>query len=94
MNPDWVGWAASMVLMATLIRQIATVARDPDAGGVSRWLFIGQCVASCGFIAYSVLVGNLVFIVTNSCILLTAIAGQWVVTRRKRAAKHDSMPVT
>lgn len=84
MNADWVGWGASAILLATLIRQIITTARDPDASGVSRWLFVGQCAASCGFIAYSVLVGNLVFIVTNSCILLTAFVGQWVVSRRKK----------
>ena len=83
MNPDLVGWIASAVLLATLIRQTITTARDPDASGVSRWLFLGQCVASAGFVAYSVMVDNRVFIVTNSAILVTAVVGQCIVARRR-----------
>lgn len=83
MNPDVIGWLASIVLLATLIRQVVTMARDPEAKGVSRWLFIGQCVASVGFVAYSAMVGNKVFVVTNVAILITAIVGQCIVARRK-----------
>ena len=83
MNPDVIGWVASGVLLATLIRQIVTAASDPDAKGVSRWLFAGQCVASLGFVVYSVMVDNLVFVVTNGAILLTAVVGQFIVSRRK-----------
>ena len=81
---DLIGWAASLVLLATLIRQIVKQARDKDAEGVSTWLFVGQATASVLFIVYSVLVGNRVFIVTNSCILLTALVGQWISWRKKR----------
>ncbi|MET3931666.1 MtN3 and saliva related transmembrane protein [Lysobacter sp. OAE881] len=83
MNPDVIGWLASIVLLATLIRQVVTMARDPEAKGVSRWLFIGQCVASVGFVAYSAMVGNKVFVATNVAILITAIVGQCIVARRK-----------
>jgi len=83
MNPDVIGWLASAVLLATLVRQIMTMARDENAQGVSRWLFIGQCAASVGFIAYSAMVGNLVFVATNVAILMTAIVGQCIVARRK-----------
>ena len=83
MNPDVIGWLASIVLLATLIRQVVTMARDPEAKGVSRWLFIGQCVASVGFVAYSAMVGNKVFVATNVAILITAIVGQCIVVRRK-----------
>jgi uncharacterized protein with PQ loop repeat len=83
MNPDVIGWLASAVLLATLIRQIVTTASDPDAKGVSRWLFAGQCVASLGFVVYSVMVDNLVFVATNVAILLTAVVGQVIVSRRK-----------
>lgn len=83
MGPELVGWAASAILLATLIRQIATQVRDDSAQGVSRWLFVGQIAASTGFVAYSALVGDWVFIVTNICILITAVVGQ-VVTWRKR----------
>jgi hypothetical protein len=92
MSPDIVGWTALAILLATLVRQIAAQMRDPDARGVSRWLFIGQSAASIGFIVYSVMVDNLVFIVTNSCILLTAVVGQATLwwrrseQRKKRAS--------
>lgn len=76
MNPDIIGWTASIILLATLVRQIAKQAREGSGTGVSKWLFIGQSTASLGFIVYSVLVDNWVFIVTNTCILATAIAGQ------------------
>ena len=75
MSPDLIGWAASAILLATLVRQIRKQVAEGGAG-VSRWLFIGQSLASVGFIAYSVMLGNWVFIVTNTCILIIAIAGQ------------------
>lgn len=84
MTADMVGWMASVVLIATLIRQIVTQARDRSARGVSRWLFAGQIVSSIGFIVYSVLVGSLVFVVTNSCILATAIVGEVITARNQR----------
>ena len=84
--PDAVGWAASAVLLATLARQTWRQWKDPDPRGVSHWLFIGQIAASSGFVAYSWLVGNWVFIVTNALILATAIVGQLVDRRARRLA--------
>jgi hypothetical protein len=43
--------------------------------------------ASVGFIVYSAMLDNWVFIVTNSLILLTAVVGQ-VVMWRKRSRTH------
>ena len=85
-GPDLVGWSASAILIATLARQILTQWRDPHPTGVSHWLFLGQSAASVGFIAYSWLLHNWVFIVTNGLILLTAIAGQLVFWRKRRSA--------
>lgn len=86
MNPDIVGWAASAILLATLGRQIYTQSKDPNATGVSHWLFAGQILASIGFVTYSALLGNWVFIVTNSLILLTAVVGQLVMWHKRRDA--------
>ena len=86
MNPDIVGWTASAILLATLTRQIVTQWRDKDAKGVSRWLFAGQMAASVGFIVYSWMLDNWVFIVTNSLILLTAVIGQVMLLMRRRQA--------
>ena len=84
MNPDWIGWTASAILLATLVRQIAKQYRSSGQDAVSIWLFLGQATASALFVVYSVLVENRVFIVTNSCLLLTALVGQWLTWRRRR----------
>lgn len=86
MQPEVIGWAASALLLVTLSQQIWKQAHADDVRGVSKWLFLGQSLSSLGFVAYSVLVGDWVFIVTNSCILLTAVVGQVVIWRRRRRA--------
>ncbi|MET0581624.1 MAG: hypothetical protein ABWZ08_06605 [Pseudoxanthomonas sp.] len=84
MSPDMIGWAASLMLVATLVRQIYTQAKDDSAKGVSHWLFAGQMASSVGFIAYSWMLHNWVFIVTNSVILATAVVGQVVMMRKNK----------
>ncbi|HYM85398.1 MAG TPA: hypothetical protein VET30_01550 [Pseudoxanthomonas sp.] len=84
MSPDLIGWLASAILIATLSRQIWTQAQDKSARGVSHWLFAGQIASSLGFVAYSWMLENWVFLVTNGVILITAVVGQ-VVMSRKRA---------
>lgn len=83
MSADLIGWAASCILLLTLSWQIYREAKDTSARGVSRWLFAGQIASSLGFIAYSWLLHNGVFIVTNGAILLTAVIGQVVVARKQ-----------
>lgn len=83
---DLLGWAATLILVATLWRQIWKQWRAQDAAGVSGWLFIGQMTASLLFILYSVLLESWVFVVTNSLILLTAIAG-FCMARVKRRGR-------
>ncbi len=81
---DTIGWIASALLILTLLHQIRTQLRSRDTRAVSPWLFAGQSAASIGFICYSALLGNLVFIVTNSLILATAVLGQGVLWWRNR----------
>ena len=84
---DFIGWLASAILLATLIRQIVKQAGNKNGenekDSVSNWLFIGQATASTLFVIYSVLVNNWVFIVTNSCLLVTALVGQWITAKRR-----------
>ena len=87
---DWLGWGASAILLATLLRQVYVQWRERSTDGVSSWLFVGQITASVGFVAYSWLVDNRVFVVTNSAILLTAILGQFIYRRNVRLA--DAAP--
>lgn len=87
---DWVGWAATAVLMATLIRQIRKQWIADSVESVSVWLFVGQIAASVLFIIYSAMVSNPVFVVTNILILGTAVVGQvlTVIKRRRQDAAH------
>ena len=88
MNPvDAVGWAASLVLFLTLGRQVWVQWRERSTEGVSGWLFVGQMTASVGFVIYSVLVDNPVFVATNCFILLIAIAGQCVYRYNRRRGR-------
>jgi uncharacterized protein with PQ loop repeat len=80
---ELVGWLSSAILLLTLSRQVAKQWREGTSEGVSRWLFVGQTAASAGFTAYSLLVRNWVFVVTNTLILANAIAGALIVRRQR-----------
>lgn len=79
-----IGWTAAAILLLTVGRQVYTQWRTGTAQGVSKWLFVGQIAASVGFVAYSALVGNAVFVLTNSFMLLTACVGQAIYARNRR----------
>jgi MtN3 and saliva related transmembrane protein len=81
---DWIGWFSSAILLATLLRQIYTQWRERTVRGVSRWLFIGQLAASTGFLIYSFLLGNWVFVVTNAALLATAVLGEVMYVRNAK----------
>ena len=85
---DVIGWGASAILLATLVRQIFKQYTE-GAEGVSHWLFIGQLCASIGFTIYSWMLGNGVFVFTNSVLLLTAVIGQLIYRRNKRIAERE-----
>jgi MtN3 and saliva related transmembrane protein len=81
---DVIGWASAMILLLTLGRQAWLQWRERRTRGVSRWLFAGQIAASSGFVVYSWLLSNWVFVVTNALILLTAVAGEGIYLRNRR----------
>ena len=90
MLTDMVGWLSALILILTISRQVYTQWRTKRTEGVSRWLFIGQVAASAGFVVYSVLVENWVFVVANSCMLLTALAGQCIYMLNKLIAVSNA----
>ena len=83
-----VGWTSTLVLIATLASQIVIQWKTREVSSVSPWLFAGQCLASIGFLIYSVLSENTVFIVSNSLILATAIVGEFVRRDINRRQHH------
>lgn len=87
---DLVGWSASLVLFLTLGRQVYVQWRERSTQGVSHWLFIGQITASTGFVAYSILVDNPVFIATNAFILAVALLGQYVYRVNARREEREA----
>ena len=79
-----VGWGSSAVLVATIARQVVKQWRAGTSEGVSVWLFAGQLAASAGFTLYSVLVRDWVFVVTNSLMIVNALAGYAITMVQKR----------
>ena len=90
---DLIGWASSLILLATIGFQVRKQWVEPPGRTVSKWLFIGQTAASLGFTIYSALLENWVFTVTNSLLLLSAIAGIVITVSRRRAAAKQNTPV-
>jgi MtN3 and saliva related transmembrane protein len=83
---EWIGWASSGVLLITLMRQVYTQWRTHSDAGVSGWLFAGQVAASVGFVTYSALLHNWVYICSNVAILATAVVGELIYLKNKK--KH------
>lgn len=79
-----IGWASSAILVLTIVKQIHKQWQEKTSVGVSKWLFIGQSMASGGFLLYSWLVRNWVFVVTNLLTLLSAFAGLAIVRYHRR----------
>ena len=75
---EMIGWASSGILLATLIAQIHKQWKLNTRKGVSKWLFVGQLATSIGFVIYSIGTGNLVFIITNSFLAVSAVIGIYI----------------
>jgi uncharacterized protein with PQ loop repeat len=83
---ELIGWASSVILVLTIAKQIHKQWQAGTSEGVSKWLFIGQLAASAGFTVYSFLIHSWVFVVTNSLMVMNALAGWWITMRQKRRA--------
>lgn len=83
MTTDLIGWASALILLLTVTLQVWKQWRSQTTAGVSPWLFAGQISASLGFVIYSFAVDNLVFVLTNSLLLLAAIVGQYLYVRNR-----------
>lgn len=88
MMTEIVGWISAAILASTISRQVYTQWRTKSVAGVSKWLFIGQLSASLGFTIYSYLVDNMVFVITNFFMFMTAVVGQFIYMHNKRREKR------
>lgn len=91
---DLIGWFSAAVLVLTIGRQVWTQWRTRSSQGLSKWLFVGQVVASTGFVVYSFLVGNWVFVATNLVMLLIALVGQGLYLHNRRRASRSRTSVS
>ena len=82
-----VGWASSAVLVLTLAAQVRRQWSAGTSRGVSPWLFVGQLAASAGFLAYSLSLGEPVFVATNALLLVAALAGLAILLRHRRRGR-------
>ncbi len=83
-----IGWISSFVLVLTIGRQVLKQYKEGKSEGVSKWLFVGQMTASGGFLLYSWLVKNWVFVATNAVMVLNGLAGYMIVRHHRRRAER------
>lgn len=79
-----IGWISSAILVVTIGKQVFKQWNDDTSKGVSTWLFIGQLAASIGFLIYSMLVRNWVFVVTNALMVVNGLLGYAITARHRR----------
>lgn len=92
MDPRIIGWFSAAVLVVTVARQVWQQWDSATSRGVSSWLFLGQFVASTGMLIYSLHLGDLVFVVTNALMMITAIAGVIILVIHRRREGGGSRP--
>lgn len=79
-----IGWASSLILLTTLVKQVYKQWQEGTSDGISKWLFIGQLAASTGFTVYSYLVGSWVFMFTNGLLTINNVIGIYLYYRFKK----------
>ena len=89
MITEALGWTSSLILLATLIKQVHKQWKSKTSEGISKWLFVGQLAASVGFTIYSYSTGNWVFIVTNGILTINNVIGIYLYYRYLDDDKKD-----
>jgi len=90
LKSEILGWLSSLILLATIAKQIHKQWQQRTSAGVSRWLFIGQLTASTGFAVYSYLIHSWVFVVTNSMMACAAGIGLVIHFKSRAATPAES----
>ena len=86
---DLIGWVSTAILVMTVGRQAYDQWKQGSTAGLSKWLFVGQLAASTGFVIYSGLLQNYVFVVSNIFLLIIAGAGQTLYLRNRRRERRE-----
>lgn len=73
------GWISSLIIIVTMGKQIYKQWQEGASRGVSKWLYIGRLTAAAGFLIYSILIWNTVFLVVNAVMVLNGALGLGIV---------------
>ena len=79
-----IGFASSFILLMTVGKQVYKQWSDGTSEGVSKYLFIGQITASIGFLIYSIMKNDMVFIITNGLMVLNSLVGIAILWHHRR----------
>ncbi len=85
---EWIGWISSLILVATLLKQVHKQWTEHNAEGVSIWLYVGQISSQTGFIIYSYLLKNWVFMFTNAVLLIVSMLGLYSLNKFRTKNLH------
>lgn len=89
-----IGFASSFILLLTVSKQVYKQWSDGTSEGVSKYLFIGQITASIGFLTYSIMKNDMVFIVTNGLMVVNSLVGIAILWHHRRRERKTPVPKT
>lgn len=87
---DLIGWAASIVLLVTVVAQIVKQWKSRSSQGVSAWLFVGEIVSALLFLWYAVTIHNAVYVTTNTLMVVASSAGLGILAWHRRRGRVTS----
>jgi MtN3 and saliva related transmembrane protein len=89
-----IGFISSFILLLTIGKQVYKQWKEGTSEGVSKWLFLGQITASIGFLIYSLMKQDLVFIITNAVMVVNSLVGIAILFyhRRREQSQQQGEP--
>lgn len=88
---DILGWAATVILLLTILAQIRKQIKTRSGEGVSNFLFIGQFIASFGLAIYSYNLENWTFTFLNAVMLILNCIGFYFTHKFKKEQGEASI---
>lgn len=84
-----IGFASSFILLLTIGKQVYKQWSEGTSEGVSKFLFLGQITASVGFLIYSIMKNDKVFIVTNALMVVNSLVGIAILFHHRRRERKS-----
>ncbi|HEX8195899.1 MAG TPA: SemiSWEET family transporter [Pyrinomonadaceae bacterium] len=84
-----IGFTSSFILLLTIGKQVYKQWSEGTSEGVSKFLFLGQITASVGFLIYSIMKNDMVFIVTNALMVVNSLVGIAILFHHRRRERKS-----